>query len=67
MRIHFFDVTVKVEHDGRPLRAVLYKAARAESELAARRIVLNQYLEAGFQVLRLERVPERSPDLLGDL
>ena len=60
MRMHFFDVTIKVEHQGRPIEAVLYKGARADDELAARRIILNHYLERGFRVVRMGRVGERT-------
>jgi hypothetical protein len=62
MRMHFFDVTIKVEHQGRPIETVLYKGARAGDELTARRIILNRYLESGFRVVRLERVDERAPE-----
>jgi hypothetical protein len=58
MRTYFFDVTVKVLHEGDPMKTVLYRGARAQDELAARRIVLNQLLEGGFQVVRLDRVRE---------
>jgi hypothetical protein len=66
MRMYFFAVTVKVEHEGRPMEAVLYKAARAGGELAARRAILERYLEAGFVVARIDRVEERTPEVLGD-
>ena len=62
MRMHFFDVTIKVEHQGRPIETVLYKGARAADELTARRIILDRYLERGFRVVRLERVGERTPE-----
>ena len=59
MQMFFFDVKLKVLYEGRPSKAVLYKGARAGDELAARRIVLNQFLDGGFQVVRLDRVGER--------
>ncbi len=67
MRVYFLDVTLKVEHQGRPVRAVVPKAARADSELSARRSVLDHYLVLGFQVIRLDRAGERTPgvDSLG--
>ena len=61
MRMHFFHVTIKVEHQGRPMEPILYKGARAGDELTARRIILDRYLERGFRVVRLERVGERTP------
>jgi hypothetical protein len=60
MRMYFFDVTLKVENRGLPMKTVLYKGARARDELTARRIILYQFLEGGFQVVRIDRVPERS-------
>jgi hypothetical protein len=60
MRMFFFDVTLRVVHEGRPTDVVLYKGARARDELAARRAVLGRYHDAGLQVLRLGRAAERS-------
>jgi hypothetical protein len=57
MSLYFFDVTVRVVHDGRPTDVVLRKAARAASEHQARRAVLDRYLDAGFQVAKLRRAP----------
>jgi hypothetical protein len=37
---------------------VVYKAARACDELTARRKILNQFLNRGFQVVRIDRVKE---------
>jgi hypothetical protein len=59
MRMYFFDVTVKVMHNGIHEKVVFYKAARGFRELAARRVILNQLLAAGFQVARIDRVEER--------
>jgi hypothetical protein len=59
MRIYFFDVTVKVMHRDGPGQVVLYKAARAGDELTARRKILEQLLQGRFQVVRIDRVPER--------
>ena len=59
MRMFYFDVTLKVMHHGIPEKVVVYKAARALNELSARRIVLNQFLAEGFQVVRIDRVEER--------
>ena len=58
MRMYFFDVTVKVIHRDFPEKVVVYKAARAVDELTARRIILNQFLAGGFQVVRIDRVGE---------
>lgn len=60
MRIFFFDVTVKVQHDGRAVQTIVRKSARAVHEHNARRIVLDFYLRKGFQVLRLTPVEERT-------
>jgi hypothetical protein len=60
MRIYFFDVTLKVDRDGRPVETVSRKAARAASEHLARRSVVCHYLADGFQVLRLVCVNERA-------
>ena len=60
MRMYFFDVTVKVMHRDSPKKVVVYKAARALDELTARRLILNQFLAGGFQVVRIDRVGERS-------
>jgi hypothetical protein len=60
MKMYFFDVTLKVDDHGIPTKTVIYKGARAWNELTARRIVLYQFLEGGFQVVRIDRVPERS-------
>lgn len=60
MTMYFFDVTLRVVENGEPFDLVLYKAARAQDELSARRAILNRYLKGGFQVRRLERVAERS-------
>jgi hypothetical protein len=38
---------------------VVYKGARAVDELTARRILLNQFLAGGFQVVRIARVVEQ--------
>ena len=38
---------------------MVYKAARAFNELSARRVLLNQFLAGGFQVVRIDRVEER--------
>jgi hypothetical protein len=59
MRMYFFDVTVKVMHHGVPAKVVIYKGARALRELSARRIILYDLLAEGFQVVRIDRVPER--------
>jgi hypothetical protein len=59
MRMYFFDVTVKVMHHDVPEKVVIYKGARARDELTARRKILNQLLEKRFQVVRIDRVPER--------
>jgi hypothetical protein len=59
MRMYFFNVTVKVMHQDVPEKVVVYKGARALNELSARRILLNQFLAAGFQVVRIDRVRER--------
>jgi hypothetical protein len=60
--MYFFDVTLKVEDRGLPIKTVLYKGARARDELSARRIILNRFLEGRFQVVRLDRVPERGAE-----
>ncbi len=60
MRIFFFDVTVKVQQDGRAAQSVVRKSARAEHEHEARRIVLDHYLRRGHQVIRLTAVEERT-------
>ena len=59
MRMYFFDVTVKVMHHEFPENVLVYRAARAVNELTARRIILNQFLAGGFQVVRIDRVGER--------
>lgn len=59
MGMYFFDVTVKVVHQDVPRKVVVYKAARASDELTARRKILNQLLRGRFQVVRIDRVPER--------
>ncbi len=59
MRMFFFDVTIKVEADGLAVKTIIYRAARAWNELSARRHILNPLLEEGFQVVRIDRVPER--------
>ena len=61
MKMYFFDVTLKVEDEGLAIKTVVYKGARGWNELAVRRIVLYQFLDGGFQVLRIDRVPERAP------
>ena len=60
MRMFFFDVTLRVVHEGRPVDVALYKGVRAADELAARRTLLGRFLDDGFQVLRLGRAAERS-------
>jgi hypothetical protein len=67
MRMYYFDATVRVQHDGRPLDAVIHKGARAEDELAARRLILDHFFESGFQVLKLRRVDQRKPEASGGL
>lgn len=57
--MYFFDVTVKVLHHGVPGKTVVYKAAQGYNELSARRVILNQFLAGGFQVIRIDRVEER--------
>jgi hypothetical protein len=57
--MYFFDVTLKVVHQGVPEKVVVYKAASAFNELSARRVLLNQFLAGGFQVVRIDRVEER--------
>jgi hypothetical protein len=59
MTMYFFDVTVKVMHQDVPRKVMVYKAARARDELTARRKLLNQFLNGGFQVVRIDRVRER--------
>ena len=59
MCMYFFDVTVKVTHQDIPRMVVLYKGARAGDELTARRVLLERFLKDGFQVVRIDRVPER--------
>lgn len=59
MRMYFFDVTLKILHHGVAEKVVVYKAARALNELSARRMILNQLLAEGFQVVRIDRVEER--------
>ena len=60
MRLYFFEVTLRVEHEGRPTDTVLYKSARAASEHLARRSLLGLLLGEGFQVVRLNYVEERT-------
>jgi hypothetical protein len=67
MRIYFFDVTVKVMHLGVPMKVVLYKGARADDELTARRKILERLLERRFQVVRIDRVRERCEQTDGEL
>jgi hypothetical protein len=55
----FFDVTLKVINRGVAEKVVVYKGARGFRELDARRVILNQLLAEGFQVVRIDRVPER--------
>ncbi|CAN5736124.1 hypothetical protein BH23PLA1_BH23PLA1_36310 [soil metagenome] len=62
MHTYFFDLTIRLRQDGRRVESVLYRGARAENELAARRIVLNRLLDGGFQVSRLDLVPERTQE-----
>lgn len=57
-RMFYFDVTVRVAHEGRPIDVSLTKGARAADGLTARRAVLGRFLDRGFQVLRLEPVAE---------
>lgn len=59
MHMYYFDVTMKVMHRDAPEKVVLYKAARARNELAARRLLLNQFFNRRFQVVRIDRVGER--------
>jgi hypothetical protein len=59
MRMFFFDVTVKVMHRYGPTKVAIYKGARASDELTARRKLLTQFLDGGFQVVRIDRVGER--------
>lgn len=63
MRTYFFHVILKVQFEGRPMEALLYKAIHAESEHLARRLLLNRYINDGFQVLRLDRVEERKGEV----
>jgi hypothetical protein len=58
MRMYFFNVTVRVEQGGRVVEAVLRKGARASAEHGARRVVLDHYLSAGFQVVKIHRIAE---------
>jgi hypothetical protein len=60
MRMFYFDVTLRIVHSGRRLDVALYKGVRAANELAARRAVLNRFLDDGLQVVRLGRAAERS-------
>ena len=66
MPMYFFDMTLAVRHEGLPIKTVVYRGARAADELTARRIVLNQFLDRGFHVVRLDRVREPGPELLGE-
>jgi hypothetical protein len=66
MRMYFFDVTVKVMHHDVPEKVTVYKGARAPSEHLARRLILNQFLAGGFQVVRIDRVEERCLQADGD-
>jgi hypothetical protein len=56
----FFDVTLRVVHEGRPMDMMLYKGVRAAGEHPARRALLDRFLDDGFQVLRLGCAAERS-------
>jgi hypothetical protein len=60
VRIYFFDVTVKVQQDGRAAQTIVRKSARASHEHEARRTVLDHYLRRGHQVIRLTPVEERT-------
>lgn len=60
MNLFFFEVTLRVVHQGRPTDTVLFKSARASSEHLARRAVLSALLDDGFQVVRLRWVEERT-------
>ena len=66
MPMYFFDMTLAVRHEGLPIKTVVYRGARAADELTARRIVLNQFLDRRFQVVRLDRVREPGPEILGE-
>ncbi len=60
MRMFFFDVSLRVVHEGRLMDFMVYKGVRAADEHAARRTLLGRFLDDGFQVLRLGRAAERS-------
>ena len=66
MPMYFFDVTLKVRHEGLPIKTVVSRGARAADDLAARRIILNQFLKRGFQVVRLDRVREPGAEIVGE-
>lgn len=53
MQTYIFDVTVVAVHNGEKKDFTLPKGFRAESELAARRNVLNDMLGKGYQVRRI--------------
>lgn len=59
MRMYFFDVTVKVTFRGVAEKVAVYKGTRGYNELGARRVLLEQFLAGGFQVVRIDRVQER--------
>ena len=62
MTMFYFDVTLRIVHEGRRMDVALYKGVRAANELAARRAILDRFLDDGVQVVRLGRAAERSCD-----
>jgi hypothetical protein len=66
MPVYFFEATLRVPHQGRAIQTGVDRGARGDDELTARRIILNQLFERGFQVVRLDRVGEPGPETVGE-
>ncbi len=58
METYMFDVTLRVQHEGKAVYTILYRGCRADSEHAARRTILQDFLADGWQVAKMERTTE---------
>jgi hypothetical protein len=54
MKTYMFNITLRVQHDGKLMNVVVCRGFRAETELAARREVFKDMLNTGFQVKRID-------------
>lgn len=58
VKTHMYYVKVRVLHEGKPLETRLVKGYKTDSDHSARRFILNELLNQGYQVVDIDPYPK---------